>query len=83
MVLGDLEGLQTYALNGTNTYAKALRRYRDLCVEHVKAKAAPVVGVDMASGPDVTVVCEVHGGAITNVTQLKPKRSKKAAPAAA
>lgn len=33
---GDLAGLQALDLKGTNTYARAIRRYRDLWVEYLQ-----------------------------------------------
>lgn len=35
---GDLEALQTMEIKGTNTYAKALRRYRDLFITYLTQK---------------------------------------------
>lgn len=35
----DLDGLEAVEIGGVNTYAKALRRYRDLLIGHLKAVA--------------------------------------------
>lgn len=36
---GDVEALRALDLKGTNTYARAIRRYRDLWVEHLDGHA--------------------------------------------
>lgn len=32
----DTEGLMAFPVTGSNTYSRALRRYRDLCLEYVQ-----------------------------------------------
>lgn len=39
-VAGDREAVASYPIAGVNTYARALRGYRDLLVAHLDAKAA-------------------------------------------
>jgi hypothetical protein len=37
---GDMKALTAYIVAGTNTYARALKGYRDLLVQHLKATGA-------------------------------------------
>jgi hypothetical protein len=44
---GDLEGLTSAEIGGTNTYAKALRSYRDALVHYVKLAAPDAANDDL------------------------------------
>lgn len=78
---GDLEGLRAYEVGGTNTYAKALRRYRELCIGYLEA--APVIEIGAAKEPEVDTsdIPEVPQAVMAKakVTRKKPAQKKAAA----